>query len=226
MLLCAPLKERTLVGMGRTKLAIGTAGLALALAGCGGADESAGRGNEAGAAGVGAMPSAAGGPSNIFVDELRGREGCLPRSLPIATASDGLEAGQVRCAIGFVTFPDQGCACAATQNLKPASVNFTQAIANSMSDGGLCGGTTSVDCARMCACELVQCSGAALTQCQTDATPVAQLRPGFCYVDAATVPPLGDPALVATCSTNSRRELRILGPAPDEPAPLTYLGCW
>ena len=230
---------------------------ALALAGCGGADGPAGRGNEAGAAtssagssaagtagrgsggtatlggdangsaGAGATSSAAGGPPHIFVDELRGREGCLPRSLPVATTvSDGLEAGQVRCAIGFVTFPNQGCACAATQNLQPASVNFAQAIASNVTNGGRCGGATGVDCSRICACELVQCSGAALTQCQTDATPIAQLPAGFCYVDAATVPPLGDPSLVASCPTDSRRELRILGPAPAEPAPWMYVGCW
>lgn len=231
-------------------------GLALAPIGCGGAEQSAGNDATAGAAmsgggssgaataghgsggtatsggsasssaGMGATSSAAGGPANIFVDGLRGREGCLPRPLPVASAGDGLEAGQVRCAVGIVTFAPSDCACDATQKLEPASLTFAAAIANNMKTSGVCGGTTGVDCSRVCACELVQCSGAALTQCQTDTTPIGQLPPGFCYVDAVAVPPLGDPALVATCPADLRRELRILGPAPAEPAPLMYLGCW
>jgi len=179
------------------------------------------------AAGAGATSSVAGGPANIFVDGLRGREGCLPQPLPtVASASGGLAAGQVRCTIGFATFPALGCACDATQNLKPASLAFAGAIANNLKNSGVCGGTTGVDCSGVCACELAQCSGAALTQCQTDLAPIGQLPPGFCYVDAVAVPPLGDPALVATCPADARRELRILGPAPAEPAPAMFVGCW
>jgi hypothetical protein len=216
--------------MGWIKLAMGAAWLAWVVVptGCGGDHASAETGNTAGAAtSNGESTGAAGGPANVFVDGLRAREGCLPRSLPVAaTASDELEAGQVRCAVAFVTFPDQGCACAATQNLKPASVTFAEAISSNLTNSGLCDGTTSIDCGRMCACELLQSSGAALTQYQTDATPIDQLPPGFCYVDALAVPPLGDPALVATCPADSRRGLRILGPAPVAPAPWMYVGCW
>lgn len=203
----------------------GSGGAATAGHSSGGAATSGGSANDA--AGSGATLSAAGGPPNVFVDELRGREGCLPRSLPTAAgADDGLEVGQVRCAIGFTTFPAEGCACDAAQNLRPASVTFAAAIASNAQANGSCGGATSVDCSRLCACELVQCSGAALTQCQNDATPIAQLPPGFCYVDALAVPPLGDPALVATCPSDWRRELRILGPSPAQPAPRMFIGCW
>jgi hypothetical protein len=47
---------------------------------------------------------------------------------------------------------------------------------------------------------------------------------GFCYLDVTLVPPLGNPALLASCLQSQRRGLRILGPTPT-PAPLLFLAC-
>jgi hypothetical protein len=165
---------------------------------------------------------------NIYLDQLRGREGCLPRPLPVVEApADGFEAGQVHCQLAVAAAPRAGggCTCDAADHLKIASASLAQAVLTRAQDGGSCGGASGVDCQSLCVCELEQCSGAALAQCQTDATPVADLPPGFCYVDATVVPPVGSAALVASCPQSSRRELRILGPVPD-PAPLLFVGCF
>jgi hypothetical protein len=119
---------------------------------------------------------------------------------------------------------DAACACDAAKNLKSPAAGLAKAIADRAKQTGACGDVSGVDCQSLCICELEQCSGEALTQCQTDTTPIAQLPPGFCYVDASIAPPLGSPALVATCPESSRRELRILGPTP-EPAPLLFVTC-
>jgi hypothetical protein len=165
---------------------------------------------------------------NIYVDQVRGREGCLPRPLPVVeAAADGFEAGQVHCQLAVAAAPSagSGCTCDAADHLKIASASLAQAVLTRAQDGGSCGGASGgLDCQSLCVCELEQSSGAALTQCQTDATPVADLPPGFCYVDATVVPPVGSAALVASCPQSSRRELRILGPVPD-PAPLLFVGC-
>jgi hypothetical protein len=193
------------------------------------AGHDAGGSATSGGSAAAATTSSAGGPANIFVDQLRGASGCLPRSLPTVTAAgDGFELGQARCAIGFATFPigDGGCACDASQKLKPASVSFAQAITSHAKQNGSCDGMSGVACSQLCACELEQCKAAALTQCQSDATtPIAQLPPGFCYVDLTLAPPLGSPDVVADCGADSRRTVRILG-KQTEPPPLTFLGCW
>jgi hypothetical protein len=183
---------------------------------------SGGTGNGGATAGA-----ASGGAVNLFVDQIRGREGCLPRALPVvATPSDGFTAGQVRCQIDEATFPvaPAACSCDYAQHLKPAAASLVKAIASNVAVSGSCDGTSGVDCQSLCVCELEQSSGDALTQCQTDTTPIAQLPPGFCYLDVTLVPPLGNPALLASCPQSQRRGLRILGPTPT-PAPLLFLAC-
>jgi hypothetical protein len=177
--------------------------------------------------GAGNGGAAAGGAVNLFVVQLGGREGCLPRQLPVVeTASDSFTAGQVRCQIGVVTVlaADAACSCDSAQHLKPAAASLVRAIASSAAQSGTCDAMSGVDCQSLCVCELEQCSGDALTQCQTDTTPISELPPGFCYLDVTLVPPLGNPALLASCLQSQRRGLRILGPTPT-PAPLMFLGC-
>ncbi|MES1182220.1 MAG: hypothetical protein ABUL60_00320 [Myxococcales bacterium] len=211
-----------------------SAGSSGASAGSGGSALSAAGHASGGSAvegGVGAGGSSGeGGPEtiNIYVDQVRGREGCLPRPLPVVeAAADGFEAGQVHCQLAVVAEPGAGgaCTCAAADHLKAASASLEAAVLKQAQATGSCGGDSGLDCQSLCVCELEQCSGAALTQCQTDATPVADLPPGFCYVDATVVPPVGSATLVASCPQSSRRELRILGPVPD-PAPLLFVGCF
>lgn len=208
---------------GSTAAGAGSGGNALSSAGHDSGGSAVTNGGVSADAGSGAEPVTV----NWYVDELRGREGCLPRPLPVVEASGGgFEAGQARCQIALATAPvgDGACVCDSADHLTKASGSLAEAVVSVAKQNGGCGGGSSVDCQKLCVCELVQCSGAELTQCQSDTTPSEQLPPGFCYVDATIVPPLGNAALVASCPQNSRRELRLLGPAP-EPAPMMFVGC-
>ncbi|MDI3290603.1 hypothetical protein [Polyangium sp. 15x6] len=65
-----------------------------------------------------------------------------------------------------------------------------------------------------CLCMVMQAEqGAARTACQEDVSdpPLANGNPvhGWCYVDAAASPPLGNPELVSTCPENQKRRIRI-----------------
>ena len=214
--------SRSLLGMGWSKAVGGcaAASLAFTLAACGGVNES--RGGDPNAGG------AAGASPNIFVDELRGREGCLPRALPVAeTTGGGFEAGQTRCGLTQVVVPAPGAACACDASLRLVSTApiVDREVRRRVKLNQSCDGTTGVSCESLCLCDLLQSAGAALTQCQTDAvTPSAELPPGFCFIDVTLTPPLGNEALVSTCSANSRRELRILGPVL-QPDQVMFLSC-
>lgn len=211
--------------MGRSKsvggAAVAAVGLALALVACAGPSD-AGADPNPGAAG--AAPTSA----NVFVDQIRGREGCLPRPLQVVeTAGGGLEPGQTRCSLTVVVAPAPGaaCACDASQHLVLTAPAVDKEVRIKEEQTGSCGGASGVSCEGLCLCDLQQSTGAALTQCQTDAeTPSTELPPGFCLIDATLTPPVGNPALVSTCPANSRRELRILGPLL-EPDPVRYLAC-
>jgi hypothetical protein len=186
-----------------------------------------------GTGGAGGGRAAAGssgtGPGeNVYVDQLGARDGCLPRALPVAQSTDEhFEAGQVRCSLSLVTVlgGDDTCTCDESQNLSPSPSALAHAIAEQAQQSGACGGSSGVDCQRLCACNLGQASGAVLEQCQTNSrTPLNEMPPGFCYVDIDVRPSLATSAIVGACPASSRRTVRIMGPTPD-PAPLMFLAC-
>ncbi len=75
-----------------------------------------------------------------------------------------------------------------------------------------------------CFCEVPQASGAALKDCQDDVT-VQSTTNGWCYVDATASPAVGNPALVASCPSSERRQVRFVGTgAPDSNATL-FVAC-
>jgi hypothetical protein len=181
------------------------------------------------AAGDGSSGGGTGNPAqNVFVDRLGSRDGCLPRALPIArVAADGFDAGQVRCGVSFATplTDDAPCTCDPSQNLTAALPGVAAAVSKNAELTSACGGETSLDCQRLCVCELGQASGPALRKCQTDAaTPIDEQPPGFCYVDLNATPELGNAALVSVCPKDARRSLRVLGPAPAT-EPLMFVTC-
>jgi len=185
-------------------------------AGSAGAGASSGASSTAGSAGV---------SENVYVDQVYGREGCLPRALPLVEMTDArFEVGQVRCSLSFVTVPAANavCACDASQNLTPAAAGLAKALVDATRRSGASG----IACQALCACNLSQASGALLEQCQREPkAPLAEMPPGFCYVDVNAMPSLFSAAIVGSCPVGSERVLRIMGPIPDEPAPLLFLDC-
>jgi hypothetical protein len=134
-------------------------------------------------------------------------------------AKDGLEPGQVPCAVIEAVPPSGGaCACDGNQNrlglddrpqLREAVLNKLKA-SQTCTDDASSGQTL---CSDYCTCELEQLSGDELTACQQNATPPTV--PGYCYVNAApNEPNVGNADLVKDCSPDSKRLLRFVGDTP------------
>jgi hypothetical protein len=82
-----------------------------------------------------------------------------------------------------------------------------------------------------CFCEIAQAEGADLAACQSDAsaTPINQstMKPvnAWCYVDATTSPPLGNPAIVASCPEAAKRQIRFVGGGGPIKGATVFLAC-
>jgi hypothetical protein len=141
---------------------------------------------------------------------------CFPRSL----APD--EAGRVPCAfIEARVAPVCDCQGAARAPVPPehaallaaaAADPFVQTVGAS------------------CFCEVSQLAGDALAACQYDLADVptvaGQAVDGWCYVDATTSPPTGDPALVSLCPESEQRILRLVGEGAPKSGAMLFFGCF
>ena len=74
-----------------------------------------------------------------------------------------------------------------------------------------------------CFCEVTQSTGAALAACQNQASepPVD----GYCYIDAAASPPIGNPSLLAPCMLTQKSMLRFVGAGSPAPNAAFIVGC-
>lgn len=81
-----------------------------------------------------------------------------------------------------------------------------------------------------CLCEIVQLSGSPDDEgsdryhCQNDENPPNDVN-GWCYVDAASVPPVGNPDLVANCPASERRLVRFVNEGEVSPGARLYITC-
>jgi hypothetical protein len=81
-----------------------------------------------------------------------------------------------------------------------------------------------------CFCEILQLTGADLDACQTDIseTPVnanGDAVNGWCYVDATTVPPTGNPDIVADCPETEKRIVRFVGEGQGQTGATLFITC-
>jgi hypothetical protein len=156
-------------------------------------------------------------------EALKGK--CLPRPLvPNNTGApkDGLEEGQVPCAVVEAVLPSNGaCACDMNQNRLPldgsdgkaARPQLRSAVLKKLASSNTCGSAGQPACEDFCTCELAQLSGANLQKCQSD--DAAPNVPGYCYVNAApNEPQVGNPNLVKDCAADQKRLLRFVGDTP------------
>jgi hypothetical protein len=128
---------------------------------------------------------------------------CLPRTL------EANDKGQVNCLVLEARATDGACSCDPNQARLPVP---------ELNQG-------AVDEARRleiatragwdCFCAIPQLEDKELEACQNDASdaPTSGGKPvnGFCYVDATTDPPTGDPSLVSDCSEAQQRRIRVVG---------------
>jgi hypothetical protein len=85
-----------------------------------------------------------------------------------------------------------------------------------------------------CFCEIPQLSGAEpgepLYACQNDASehPVlesGELVNGYCYVDAMSTPPVGNPAIASACPATEKRLLRFVGKGKPRQNSMLFITC-
>lgn len=137
-----------------------------------------------------------------IIDRLKTALGgqCLPRKLtPDAE-------GNVPCLVLEASVND-ACDCNAVPGRRPVPEDKAGAIEAAKQD-------EFKNDLWNCFCEIVQLTGEDRTTCQTQ-EEVASTINGWCYIDATTVPPTGDPALVASCPPNEQRLVRFPNPSSE-----------
>ena len=77
-------------------------------------------------------------------------------------------------------------------------------------------------CNTLCACEIVEAQGAALSTCRSMTDAKAQ-NPAYCYVDPEKG--LGDAGLVKECPATQKRLLRFVGADTPRTGSLTFMAC-
>jgi hypothetical protein len=141
---------------------------------------------------------------------------CLPRSL-VPDSS-----GQVSCAIIEARNTQGACSCAVAGRQDVQREN-EEAVATILAD------PLAEAAGWDCFCEMVQLQGDELQACQyTVGEPVlvnGQPVHGWCYVDAESSPPVGDPTIVDQCPMNEKRILRFVGQGEAMPGATLYLTC-
>jgi hypothetical protein len=81
-----------------------------------------------------------------------------------------------------------------------------------------------------CLCEIVQLqgdaneSGSDRAQCQNEENPPGDVN-GWCYIDATSVPPVGNAELVANCPATERRLVRFVNEGEVNPGARLYITC-
>lgn len=151
-------------------------------------------------------------------EALKGK--CLPRPLvPNNTdvPKDGLEPGQVPCAVVEAVVPEGGsCSCDPGQRRKSVEdrPELRQAVLKKLASSNTCGTAPGQrPCEEFCTCELEQLTGAELQACQNNDSPPDVA--GYCYINAApNEPQVGNPNLVKECSADQKRLLRFVGGTP------------
>lgn len=77
-----------------------------------------------------------------------------------------------------------------------------------------------------CFCQIQQVQDEGADACLSNPDPDASAQgDGWCYIDATTVPPIGDPSLVADCPDNERRLVRFVGEGDPQTGATVFVTC-
>ncbi len=148
---------------------------------------------------------------------------CLPRQLVPEPAT-----GKVPCAVIEALFPTDGSCNCDVAGRTPASDTIREAVIENLTQTGQCGpGTANPNCGGACLCEIKQLEGDQLARCQNEEILNPNDLYGYCYVDGATDPPIGNPDIVAKCKSTERRILRFVDPGNETPrkGAVTFIAC-
>ena len=150
---------------------------------------------------------------------------CLPRQLVPETNQDLPNFGQVPCAVIEATFDSgSGCpACGSLPGRQDPKEEIRPAVIENLAQTGQCGGG-GAPCSSLCLCEISQLTGGDLNECQNNAVPNPNVF-GYCYIDAATDPPIGNPAIVERCPPTQKRLLRFVGDDVPQAGAVSFIAC-
>lgn len=151
-----------------------------------------------------------------IIDRLKTKLGgqCLPRTL-IPDPS-----GQVSCLIIEASNTNNNCDCTANgrSEIPVESAAAKQAAQNDPS-------AANADCF----CAVTQLTGDQLIACQEDTNdaPVVGGAPihGWCYIDATTSPPVGNPLIVQGCPDTEKRLIRFVGDGEAQAGATLFITC-
>jgi len=153
-----------------------------------------------------------------LIERLKGKLGyqCLPRKLTPE------ENGQVSCLV-LEARKSESCSCKASDGRMAVEEDHGAAIQGAR-DSGI------IDENNDCFCEIPQLDDEELTACQNEKLdPMlvdGEQVDGWCYVDATSVPPVGEPALVPeSCASTERRLVRLVGNAKARPGSTLFIMC-
>ncbi|HWA71016.1 MAG TPA: hypothetical protein VG937_01705 [Polyangiaceae bacterium] len=113
------------------------------------------------------------------------------------------------------------CACNTPGRSVPEAGSMN-AVRDEFKAGGFCDTPNGPACSQVCACQVAEAQGSALTSCRSTTDPSVQ-SPAYCYVDPDKG--LGDPSLVSGCPKTKRRLLRFVGADTPRSGTIAYMAC-
>jgi hypothetical protein len=170
--------------------------------------------------GFGYRPALSGLVKRIHCTTLNGRFETDPASQNFGSIDCRLVSVQQRS--------DGNCTCNGSSRVELSGAD-SKTLRAELTARGTCGGTSGVDCNRLCACEIPQAASAALRACQNDESsgPIdpetREPVDGWCYVSPEEG--FGAPALVNQCPAARRKNLRLLGSANAAPSEHLFAVC-
>ncbi len=158
---------------------------------------------------------------NPAVDALITAIGAPLASQCLARAPEVDSNGQTRCVVLEANLT-KSCDCGA-RGRRPPNVDALGTVQKQLKNDELCDGPLQPRCEDVCACEIDEAQGDALSACRSVAEPGTQ-APGYCYVDPDHG--LGDPLLVKDCPSTQRKLLRFVGERTPMPGSIAFMSCF
>jgi hypothetical protein len=154
-----------------------------------------------------------------IIDRLKQELGgqCLPRKL----TPD--KDGNVPCLVLEATKVEGGCTCDGSKG-RAEIPKTIDGQANPQYNAIKAAEEDEFNPGWNCFCEIQQLQGDEKNQCQQE-DPAPQDIHGWCYVDSTTVPPTGNPALVANCPPDEKRLVRFVNDGLPQPGATVFITC-
>ncbi len=142
---------------------------------------------------------------------------CMPRAL--ATGADG----RVQCTLVEARRAGPHCACDPARGRSAVAEEHACMVESAKQSA------FAQAAGWDCFCEIDQLAGAELEACQNDPDPApmsnGETVDGWCYVDATTAPPIGNPEVVELCPESNRRTFRFVGGGELEQNATVFVHC-